>query len=122
MSPKRWRISIQVGRSRGPPAYWAGTYSGPTDAATLIAATSFDTSGILNPIAGTFGWSIDPAGQTLSLVFTPITVPEPGTLGLVALGLLGAWHACRRGRTTPAWIRFETSRRNGEEKGVVCRL
>jgi autotransporter-associated beta strand protein len=64
---------------------WAGTYSGPTDAAALNAATSFDTSGFLNPIAGTFGWSLDPAGQSLSLVYTPTAVPEPGTLALIGV-------------------------------------
>jgi hypothetical protein len=81
-----------------PAAHWAGTYSGPTDAATLNAATSFDTNGFLNPTAGTFGWSLDPAGQTLSLVYTPSAVPEPGTLllvGLAAAGLAG-WR--RRGQ------------------------
>jgi autotransporter-associated beta strand protein len=68
-----------------PAAHWAGTYSGPTDAATLNVATSFDTSGFLNPTAGTFGWSLDPAGQTLSLVYAPSAVPEPGTLALTAV-------------------------------------
>src|SRR6266403_6152308 len=70
-------------------AQWAGTYSGPTDAATLNAATSFDTSGFLNPIAGTFGWSLDPAGQTLSLTYSPSAVAEPGTLALVGLAAAG---------------------------------
>jgi len=55
-----------------------GTYSGPTGAVTLNAATTFDTSGFLNPIAGTFGWSLDPAGRSLSLMYTPVAVPEPG--------------------------------------------
>jgi fibronectin-binding autotransporter adhesin len=77
-----------------PAAHWAGTYSGPTDAVTLNAATSFDTSGFLNPIAGTFGWSLDPAGQTLSLVYTPTAVPEPGTLALLGAVAAAGW--CRR--------------------------
>jgi autotransporter-associated beta strand protein len=72
-------------------AQWAGTYSGPTDAATLDASTSFDTSGFLNPTAGSFGWSLDPAAQTLSLVYTPSSVPEPGTLALTASLLAIDW-------------------------------
>ena len=39
-----------------PAVQWAGSYSGPADAADLNASTAFDTSGFLNPIAGTFGW------------------------------------------------------------------
>jgi PEP-CTERM motif len=74
-----------------PAAHWAGSYSGPTDSASLNAATSFDTTGFLNPTAGSFGWSFDPAAQTLSLTYTPSAVPEPGTLvltGLAAIGLI----------------------------------
>jgi autotransporter-associated beta strand protein len=66
-------------------AQWAGTYSGPTDAATLDAATAFDTGGFLNPIAGTFGWSLDPTDKSLSLTYAPSAVPEPGTLALLSL-------------------------------------
>jgi T5SS/PEP-CTERM-associated repeat protein len=77
-------------------AQWAGTYSGPTDAATLNADTAFDTSGVLNPVAGTFGWSIDPSGQSLSLIYTPTAVPEPGTLALTALAGLGLARSIRR--------------------------
>jgi hypothetical protein len=47
-------------------------------------------SGFANPIGGRFGWAIDTEGHTLSLTYTPIAVPEPGTLvlaGLVAAGL-----------------------------------
>jgi hypothetical protein len=72
-----------------PAVEWAGHYAGPTDAATLDAATSFDASGFLNPIAGTFGWSLDTASQTLSLIYTPSSVPEPGTLGLIGLAAAG---------------------------------
>jgi hypothetical protein len=74
---------------------WAGTYSGPADAAALDAATVFDASGIANPVAGTFGWSLDAAGQTLSLTYTPTAVPEPGTLALVGVALAG-WLGRRR--------------------------
>jgi hypothetical protein len=70
-------------------AHWAGAYSGPTDAMTLYAATSFDTTGFVNPIAGTFGWSLDSADHTLSLVYTPTAVPEPGTLALVVFAAAG---------------------------------
>jgi len=75
-----------------PALRWTGMYSGPTDSATLNADTSFDISGFLNPVAGTFGWNLDPAGETLSLVYTPTAVPEPGTLALVGLAAVGlAW-------------------------------
>jgi autotransporter-associated beta strand protein len=73
-------------------AQWSGTYSGPIDPAVLDASTSFDTSGFLNPVAGTFGWSIDPANDSLSLIYTPSPGPEPGTLTLVGLAAVGlAW-------------------------------
>ncbi len=72
-------------------ARWTGSYAGPTDAAMLDADTSFDTSGFVNPIAGTFGWSLDSADQTLSLVYTPSAVPEPGTLALVGLAAAAGW-------------------------------
>ena len=81
-----------------PAVRWTGTYSGPTDPMTLDAATTFDTSGIVNPIAGTFGWSPDAADQTLSLTYTPSAVPEPGTLALTGL-------------TTIGWVRYWRRRR-----------
>ncbi len=83
-------------------AHWTGIYSGPTDAATLDADTSFDTSGIVNPIAGAFGWSLDPADQTLSLVYTPSAVPEPGTMALLAAAAAGGIRLWRRRRAGPA--------------------
>jgi autotransporter-associated beta strand protein len=79
-----------------PAVRWDGTYSGPTDAAALNAATAFDPSGIVNPIAGTFGWSLDLPGHTLSIVYTPSAVPEPGTLGLTALAGLAFVRRLRR--------------------------
>jgi autotransporter-associated beta strand protein len=72
-----------------PAARWAGTYSGPTDAATLNADTAFDTSGFVNSIAGTFGWSLDSADQTLSLTYTPTAVPEPGAFVLTGMATIG---------------------------------
>jgi fibronectin-binding autotransporter adhesin len=72
-----------------PAVRWTGTYSGPTDALVLDAATSFDTSGFENPINGTFGWSFDAADQTLSLTYSPTPVPEPGTLALTGMAAIG---------------------------------
>jgi hypothetical protein len=74
-----------------PAVQWAGTYSGPTDAAVLDAATSFDNSGFVNPVAGAFGWNLDPAGQSLSLTYTPTPVPEPGTLTLMGAAAAASW-------------------------------
>ncbi len=76
-------------------ARWTGNYAGPTDAATLDADTSFDTSGVVNPLAGSFGWSLDPADQTLSLVYTPSSVPEPGTLALIGAAAAAGWRRRR---------------------------
>jgi fibronectin-binding autotransporter adhesin len=70
-------------------AQWTGTYSGPTAVATLDAATSFDTSGFVNPIRGTFGWALDSADQTLSLTYTPSPVPEPSSLLLAGFATAG---------------------------------
>jgi fibronectin-binding autotransporter adhesin len=80
-----------------PAVRWTGTYSGPTDPTMLDAATAFDTSGFVNPIAGTFGWSLDQSDQTLSLIYTPSAVPEPGTMALVGAATLG-WAAVRARR------------------------
>jgi fibronectin-binding autotransporter adhesin len=79
-----------------PAVQWVGAYSGPNDVAALDAATTFDTSGFVNPIAGTFGWSIDPTAHQLDLVYTPSAVPEPGTLALVGLAVAAGWR-WRRG-------------------------
>ena len=84
-----------------PAVQWTGNYSGPANAAALNAATAFDTTGFANPIAGTFGWSFGADGRSLSLTYTPATVPEPGTLASAAIGGLAAgWAAQRRRRTT----------------------
>jgi autotransporter-associated beta strand protein len=74
---------------------WSGAYAGPADAAVLDAATNFDASSFFNPIDGRFGWALDKAGQTLSLTYTPSTVPEPDTFVLSALAGLG-WAVRRR--------------------------
>jgi hypothetical protein len=79
-------------------AQWTGSYSGPTDAAALNADTAFDTSGFVNPIDGTFGWSL--SGSSLSLSYTPTPVPEPGTLTLVGLAAAGLALWRRRGQPT----------------------
>jgi fibronectin-binding autotransporter adhesin len=71
-----------------PAVSWAGTYSGPADAATLAAATAFDTNGFLNPVDGSFGWSLDAGGHGLSLTYTPSAVPEPGALLLTAFAVV----------------------------------
>jgi hypothetical protein len=75
---------------------WAGSYAGPTDASVLDAATSFDLSGFANPVAGRFGWALDLGGHSLSLTYMPSSVPEPSTLGLVAIGAAAIWRARRR--------------------------
>jgi hypothetical protein len=72
-----------------PAVEWSGTYAGPVDAATLDASTAFDTSGIANPVAGTFGWALDRNGHMLSLTYLPSPVPEPGTLALCAVAAAG---------------------------------
>jgi hypothetical protein len=81
-----------------PAVEWTGAYSGPTDMATLNSTTTFDSSEFANPIAGTFGWSFDSAGQTLSLTYTPTPVPEPGTLGMSGIAAAGLLTSCRRRR------------------------
>jgi hypothetical protein len=55
----------------------------------LDAATSFDTSGFVNPVAGTFGWSL--GGSSLSLTYTPTAVPEPGTFVLIGAAATANW-------------------------------
>ena len=61
-----------------PAVEWVGAYTGPMNVAALDVATQFDTSEFVNPVSGTFGWSLDTAHQTLSLTYTPVAVPEPG--------------------------------------------
>jgi autotransporter-associated beta strand protein len=51
--------------------HWTGTYTGPSDAATLNASTTFDASGMVNAFGGKFSWQIDTTAKTLSLVYTP---------------------------------------------------
>ena len=64
-----------------------------------MAATDFDAGGFRNPIAGTFGWSLDSSGQTLSLTYIPAAVPEPGALALVGAAAVAAgWRRFRQVR------------------------
>jgi fibronectin-binding autotransporter adhesin len=83
-----------------PAVEWSGAYAGPANVTTLDAATSFDTTGFANSVAGTFGWSLDAAGGMLSLTYTPTAVPEPGTLALTGLAAIGWLRARRRPRGT----------------------
>jgi autotransporter-associated beta strand protein len=75
---------------------WSGAYAGPADDATLVASTVFDTSGFKNQLGGAFGWDLDAGGHSLSLVYTPSAVPEPGTLALVGLAAAIGWRQRRR--------------------------
>jgi T5SS/PEP-CTERM-associated repeat protein len=85
-----------------PAVEWSGSYTGPTDAAVLDTSTTFDRTGFVNPIAGTFGWRADVADQTLFLTYTPSAVPEPGTMVLVAaIALPWALHRRRVRRPAP---------------------
>jgi autotransporter-associated beta strand protein len=79
-----------------PAVEWAGSYAGPADAAALDAATSFDAQSFANPIFGSFGWQLDRANQTLSVVYTPTAVPEPGGLVLLATASLCSFLPGRR--------------------------
>ena len=79
---------------------YAGTYSGPTDSATLTADTLFDTSQFINSMmpGSTFSLALEQnpgGGGSIDILYTP--VPEPGTLALVGLGGLAlSWTARRR--------------------------
>jgi autotransporter-associated beta strand protein len=82
-----------------PAMEWSGSYAGPTDAATLDAATVFDTSGFANRHGGTFGWSFEADGHGLSLTYTPSAVPEPSYLPLLCGGAAWAANLWRRRRS-----------------------
>jgi autotransporter-associated beta strand protein len=81
-----------------PAVAWTGTYAGPSNAATLDAATAFDMGGFANPIEGSFSWALDAGGHTLSLTYTPTPVPEPGTFVLTGFVAGASWMARRRRR------------------------
>jgi len=60
-----------------PVVTYQGTYTGPTDSATLNASTIFDASQFVGVQPGTFGWVLAPnagSGGQLELVYTPTLV------------------------------------------------
>jgi fibronectin-binding autotransporter adhesin len=76
---------------------YQGTYTGPTDTATLDASTIFDASGFLNAHPGRFDWVLNQGAKEMDLVYTPTAVPEPGTLSLIGLaGLAAGWRLRRK--------------------------
>ena len=70
---------------------YQGTYTGPTDTATLDASTAIDDSGFLNPHNGRFDLVLNQSSQEMDLTFTPTAVPEPGTLSLLGLAKGLGW-------------------------------
>ncbi|HEX4591050.1 MAG TPA: PEP-CTERM sorting domain-containing protein [Gemmataceae bacterium] len=74
---------------------WQGTYTGPTDDATLTASTVFDLTNFDNRHPGTFSLHYDGANKAIDLVYTA-PVPEPGTLALTVFGLAGILRRARR--------------------------
>ena len=83
---------------------FAGTYTGPTDSATLTADTLFDFSQFQNtiPANGTFSMAFQAhagGGGEIDLVYS---VPEPGTLALGSLAGLGLGWLARRRRAKAA--------------------
>jgi fibronectin-binding autotransporter adhesin len=90
-----------------PAVQWTGSYAGPADVAALDAATTFDTSGVVNRNTGSFAWSLDTADQTLSLTYTSTAVPEPGSLamsGISAIGWVTFWRRRWRRYGSPATV------------------
>jgi hypothetical protein len=73
---------------------YAGSYTGPTDSASLDASTNLDTSGFLNPHGGRFDLALNQAAKEMDLIYTPTAVPEPGTLALLSAAGMG-WLARR---------------------------
>jgi len=89
---------------------WTGTYSGRPIRRCWLPTRRSNTRGFLNPVTGTFGWSLDPADQTLALTYTPSAVPEPGTLALVGLAAAAGWRFA-----APA---DQVNKSRGERRGV----
>jgi autotransporter-associated beta strand protein len=77
---------------------YQGTYTGPTDTASLDASTVIDDSGFLNPHPGRFDLVLVRSSKEMDLMYTPTAVPEPGTLLLMATAGIGLFRAIRRGR------------------------
>lgn len=76
---------------------YAGTYTGPTDTASLDASTIFDDANFQNSHPGRFDLVLNQTNQEMDLLYTPAAVPEPGTLLLSVLGI-GVFGGIRRRR------------------------
>jgi hypothetical protein len=79
---------------------WQGTYTGPTDSATLTADTLIDPTGFNNPVFPFFEpffLAFDGTNpKQIDLIYA--AVPEPSTLALTGLAAAG-WLTIRRRRS-----------------------
>ena len=92
---------FQTGIYVWPIITYQGSFSGPTGTANqidiaLTADTLIDTTGFANPIEfGDFFLHLDQTNQSIDLVYFGV-IPEPNTLSLTAVALLGVWRYRRR--------------------------